>query len=1047
MKKFTLSIALIICAGVLFSFGTSATAKPGGAVIVHPKDASFSERLAAKEIRRYLYLRTDELVDIRAADHMPSNDTPAIVVATRGAQIAKHPAVEASLKSLGPQEYVIKTAGKGAHPSVIIVGGDDIGTLYGAYHFLEKMGIRFNLHQDVIPDKKINLALPDVDETGKPLFELRGLNPWGAHAEGIDAWDADKYKAVFTQMTKMRMNAMVIHSYPEHSGYGTEPALWVGLPDDIDEQGNVLFSSPTSYWNTKRVAWGYRPTKTGDYLFGGSRLFETDDWGSHVLGGQFPAAVELKGRNEVFNRTGKMFNDAFTFARSLGVKTALGTEGSVISPWLIERQLKDGQKLNLAEHGPSWVIPTAVREHIKAQGKDPKDPAVLEDIYEGIFRRIKRTHPLDYYVLYSQEMWYWNNFDRQMFDLLIEEWEIAIRAWKKVDPEFGLAVCGWVLGPDFDHAAFDKVLPKHIAISEMSRAYNAPVDEGFGKMQDGRPRWAIPWIEEDSPILTPSLWAGRVRKDAADALAYGCTGFMTLHWRTKILEPSSAAMARACWDQSGWNPEFGKDKPGVPESTFDISEERSIEGPIRGIVADIGNLEITQTEDDRLYQTTRYDLKGYRLTVPNGRYKVVLRFCEPHFNAAGERICDVTLQGKTVLTDLDIHANVGKYAALDYTFDNIEVSDGSFHLGFIDRKSLPCIMAFDVIGKDYSIKINCGGGDYKDYISDSSFYFPTPTFMWGEGNSTFRARGLDVDDFYADWAKAMFGPEVATATAEFFSKLDGHIPLVADWAGANGGGAGGLAPDGRSWDDVSKEYAFVDEFEKLRPSVCGKGSLERFDYWLNNFRYARATGHAECVWGELGRVMNEANQQEDAQLRKAIAAKKVLPVYKELVSQVGEAYRLQLSTIGTVGGMQTILNWEGHNNLLNIRETYKRLSEMLEKDISDEVVLTKDYQGEPRLIVPTVRTLLNEGESLTLKVIILDNHPAKSAVFRWRPLGAGAYREIRLKHVARAVYSASLPAVAEDIEYYLKAETSQGKELIWPATAPEMNQTVVVQSL
>ena len=39
------------------------------------------------------------------------------------------------------------------------------------------------------------------------------------------------------------------------------------------------------------------------------------------------------------------------------------------------------------------------------------------------------------------------------------------------------------LGPSFDRAAFDLSLPKHVTLSEFSRAYNGPVDEPFARIQ------------------------------------------------------------------------------------------------------------------------------------------------------------------------------------------------------------------------------------------------------------------------------------------------------------------------------------------------------------------------------------------------------------------------------------------------------------------------------------------------------------------------------------------------------------------------------------
>jgi hypothetical protein len=105
----------------------------------------------------------------------------------------------------------------------------------------------------------------------------------------------------------------------------------------------------------------------------------------------------------------------------------------------------------------------------------------------------------------------------------------------------------------------------------------------------------------------------------------------------------------------------------------------------------------------------------------------------------------------------------------------------------------------------------------------------------------------------------------------------------------------------------------------------------------------------------------------------------------------------------------------------------------------------KQYEGPARIIVPTARTNATAGESPTLKVIILDNQKPKHADLYWRRLGGRQeYSAINLTHIARAVYSVSLPLLTEDIEYHIKAITADDKKLYFPATAPTMNQTVVV---
>jgi hypothetical protein len=90
-----------------------------------------------------------------------------------------------------------------------------------------------------------------------------------------------------------------------------------------------------------------------------------------------------------------------------------------------------------------------------------------------------------------------------------------------------------VLGPPWQPALFDRFLPAEMPMSCINRQVgNEPVEPGFARVQ-ARPKWAIPWLEDDPGLTSVQLWAGRMRKDAADALAYGCTGLVGIHWRTR----------------------------------------------------------------------------------------------------------------------------------------------------------------------------------------------------------------------------------------------------------------------------------------------------------------------------------------------------------------------------------------------------------------------------------------------------------------------------------------------------------------------------------
>jgi hypothetical protein len=381
-----------------------------------------------------------------------------------------------------------------------------------------------------------------------------------------------------------------------------------------------------------------------------------------------------------------------------------------------------------------------------------------------------------------------------------------------------------------------------------------------------------------------------------------------------------------------------------------------------------------------------------------------------------------------VVEGLDIFARVGKFAALDLTFDHIEVTDGWLRLRIAARQSWPCISAIVIEGGGFVRKINCGGPAHGDYEADL-------------GMTERKGRSLSCDDFYADWAAANFGPEAAAAIGRLFASLDGNVPVSV------GGGcpSGSLAADARPWEQAGKLYGFVDELASLRPQVKGPGNLDRFDYWLNTLRYHRFLAEIRCALGRFETAMKQVEASAPA-VRRRQAETAALPAYKELVRLYGEAYRLLLATVQTPGGLATVVNLENHAEFwpVALDKPAARLTAALGVALPPDAVPPVQYQGVPRIIVPTVRTLLAPGEVLRLKVIVLDNRPAESATVLWRPLGAGPFRAVPLRHVGRAVYQVDLPASGADFEYRIEAKTAGGIQLKWPAAAPEIHQTVVV---
>ena len=72
---------------------------------------------------------------------------------------------------------------------------------------------------------------------------------------------------------------------------------------------------------------------------------------------------------------------------------------------------------------------------------------------------------------------------------------------------------------------------------------------------------------------------------------------------------------------------------------------------------------------------------------------------------------------------------------------------------------------------------------------------------------------MPVEAFYADFAKAHFGDEVAEAVGEIFAKIDGvKLPEPSAWAT----GPGDIVA---AKTDAKAAYRFVEELAALRPSV------------------------------------------------------------------------------------------------------------------------------------------------------------------------------------------------------------------------------------
>jgi hypothetical protein len=561
---------------------------------------------------------------------------------------------------------------------------------------------------------------------------------------------------------------------------------------------------------------------------------------------------------------GIFLDDLFSFAKNLGIRTCLGTEIPLILPEKFINSLKE-------------------------KGLDPESPDVREKIYEGIFARIKVTHPLDFYWFWTPENWTWSGNNKKDLDNTIRDFNAAIKALKVVNPGFDLATCGWVLGPSNDRAMFDNYLPKNIAFSCINRNLGwEPVDSAFARISN-REKWAIPWMEDDPGLTIPQLWVGRMRRDAADAYAYGCNGYFGIHWRTRELSMNVSALAKAAWEQP-WNP--GQGKVIAPE-----------------------------------------DLKDYLISM------------EGH-----------------------------------------------------DRK----------------------------------------------------IRDMESLDFYKEWCRIQFGEEVSGQLATIFTSLDGvkektvdlqgemsNLPRPANWTD----GPGGIADKKYQWDSIKVRFDFIDEYEKLRPLVAGKGNLERFDFWLNQFKYLEAFEKLAC---EMNNFMREAKNMKILKEKdeKDFAVEKLIPLVKQEAEELREIHKYLISSVTTWGGLGNITNWQQHNIPLQILPQIIQIVNITGDSLWVDGLFPANIEEVSRIIVPSPQTMIGMGNDYTVKVICFNIKPVSAKIY-WRLLGNKEYQQADLKKISETYWMATIPSmsISGDFEYYIRID--DGKEYLFPASAPVVNQAVV----
>jgi spore coat protein CotH len=119
----------------------------------------------------------------------------------------------------------------------------------------------------------------------------------------------------------------------------------------------------------------------------------------------------------------------------------------------------------------------------------------------------------------------------------------------------------------------------------------------------------------------------------------------------------------------------------LPDRAWDPGAAYGYLGGIQDLPSDWweGN-PVGGTADAMLYKTQRIGWQEYRVgRIPNGPYLLTLRFEEQQVHGPGFSVVDVVAEGETLLHDLDVYAEAGRYYVLNLRLA-VMVTDGELNL-------------------------------------------------------------------------------------------------------------------------------------------------------------------------------------------------------------------------------------------------------------------------------------------------------------------------------------------------------------------------------
>lgn len=544
-----------------------------GLVIVVDDAAGPFYRFVGDELRKYIaklsgvwpdIVRPDAVAKQPAAVHLILVGGPEANPLVRDA--AKASAI--TFNSLKPEGFVLKSVQVARRPALIIGGNDEAGTLYGAYDWLERQGIVFQLTGDILPDGTRDVTVAGLNVRAETPFPRRGcyfMNDMG----NTSIWSLPDYQSFIDQMAKLKLNYLQLY------WYSYMPFLSYSFRGELMLIGDVG-AADSGYILWQRDMGSYRAE---DMQVGKEALAR--------FGKRFMAPNELQGvfdPDQAALTAQNLYREIIRYAKTRKIKVWLGIDADELPPNLA-RYARRENPLPFEPLFGTYVCPT---DPVGRQLNEARIRALVETYpeAEGYFFFLsegypKYGHPEDLQLINSMRPqfqgmetllqqwvpWGWTSVDHAKGSMIGESRIIQqmLEDAKRIAPRatFGIGS----IGNGFVLPTLNKLFPENVPITDMeSRGVWTPKGipmEMFGGM-GARERTIIPRLEDDGSNLGMQFNVNLFYLDRIlqGSLQNGAAGFAGQVYRPRGGEWNAKFLAEGAWNPNLTPDEFYSDYAG-----------------------------------------------------------------------------------------------------------------------------------------------------------------------------------------------------------------------------------------------------------------------------------------------------------------------------------------------------------------------------------------------------------------------------------------------------------------------------------------------------